>query len=160
MVDVACNDSEGSQRPSSGNRFFILASTVIRPVTTSTVVVAETCERPAMAVAASDGLSDVMAERTALRAMSFSRNVSRHTDNVARSNSAHKTTTGAMRANSTVACPLFLRRGVGRTIKYVVEHSVKEGTDFSGSTTCSSPCNEGEKRDRQKHQRNTAHYLT
>lgn len=78
----------------------------------STVVIAETCERPAIAVAASDGLSDVMAERAALRAMSFSRNVSRHTDNVARSKRAHNATSGAMRANSTVACPLSLRRGV------------------------------------------------
>lgn len=112
MVDVACNDSDGNQRPSRGNLFFILASTVMRPVTPSTVVVAETCERPAIAVAASDGLSDVIAERTALRAMSFRRNVSRHTDNVASSNRAHKTTRGAIKANSTVACPLSLRRGV------------------------------------------------
>jgi hypothetical protein len=44
--------------------------------------------------------------------MSFSRNVSRHTDNVARSKRAHNTTSGAIRANSTVACPLSLRRGV------------------------------------------------
>jgi hypothetical protein len=44
--------------------------------------------------------------------MSFSRNESRHTDNVARSNRAHNTTRGAIRANSTVACPLSLRRGV------------------------------------------------
>ena len=112
MVDVACNDSDGNQRPSRGNLFFLLASTVIRPVTPSTVVVAETCESRAMAVAASDGLSDVIAERTALRAMSFRRNVSRHTDNVARSNRAHNTTSGAIKANSTVACPLSLRRGV------------------------------------------------
>ena len=112
MVDVACNDSDGSQRPSRGNRFFILVSTVISPVALSTVVVAETCERSARAVAASDGLSDVMAERTALRAMSFSRNVSRHTDNVASSKRAHNTTRGAIKANSTVACPLSLWRGV------------------------------------------------
>ena len=85
---------------------------MMRPVTPSTVVVAETCESPAMAIAASDGLSDVIAERTALRAMSFSRNVSRHTDNVASSNSAHNTTSGAIRANSTVACPRLLRCGV------------------------------------------------
>ena len=111
IVDVACNDSDGNQRPSRGNRFFILASTMMRPVMPSTDVVAETCESPAMAVAASDGLSDVIAERTALRAMSFSRNVSRHTDNVARSNTAHNTTRGAINANSTVACPLSLRRG-------------------------------------------------
>ena len=112
MVDVACNVSDGNQRPSRGNRFFILASTVIRPVMPSTVVVAETCESRAMAVAASDGLSDVIAERTAPRAISFSRNVSRHTDNVARSKRAHNATSGAIRANSTVACPLSLRRGV------------------------------------------------
>ena len=112
MVDVACNVSDGSQRPSRGNRFFILASTVIRPTMSSTVVAAETCENTAMAVAASDGFSDVIAERAALRAMSFSRNVSRHTDNVARSKRAHNTTSGAIRANSTVACPLSLRRGV------------------------------------------------
>jgi hypothetical protein len=65
-----------------------------------------------MVVAASDGFSDVIADRTALRAMSFSRNVSRHTDSVTSSNSAHNTTSGAIRANSTVACPLSLRRGV------------------------------------------------
>jgi len=85
---------------------------MIRPVMPSTVVVAETCESPAMAVAASDGLSEVIAERTELRAMSFRRSVSRHTDNVASSNRAHKTTRGAIKANSTVACPLSLRRGV------------------------------------------------
>ena len=112
MVAVARNDSDGSQRPSKGNRFFILAVTVMRPVTSSTVVVAETWERSAMAVAASDGLSEVMADRAALRAMSFSRNVSRHTDNVATSNSAHSTTRGAINANSTVACPRPLWRGV------------------------------------------------
>ena len=112
MVDVACNDSDGSQRPSKGNRFFELVSTVTSPVDSSVVVTAETCESTAVASAASAGLSDVMAERTALRAMSFSRNVSRHTDNVARSNRTHNTTSGAIRANSTVACPLSLRRGV------------------------------------------------
>lgn len=112
MVDVACNVSDGNQRPSTGNRFFILASTVIRPVTPSTVVNAETSEITAMAVAASDGLSDVIADRTELRAMSFNRNVSRHTDNVARSKRAHNTTIGAIKANSTAACPLSLRRGV------------------------------------------------
>ena len=112
MVAVACSDSDGSQRPRRGNRFVELVSTVTSPVDSSVVVTAETCERSAIALAASDGLSDVMAERTALRAMSFSRNVSRHTDNVARINRTHNTTRGAIRANSTVACPLSLRRGV------------------------------------------------
>jgi len=126
MVAAACNDSDGSQRPSSGNRFCELAFTVTSPVNSSVVVTVETCESTAIALAASDGLSDVMAERTALRAMSFIRNVSRHTDNVARSNRTHNTIRGAIRANSTVACPLSLRCGVRCTIKYVVEDSVKE----------------------------------
>ena len=112
MVAVPCNDSDGSQRPRSGNRFFMVAFTVTSPVDSSVVVTAETCVRSAIALAASDGLSDVMAERTALRAMSFSRNVSRDTDNVASSNSAHNTTRGAINANSTVACPRWLGRGV------------------------------------------------
>ena len=112
MVAVPCNDSDGNHRPRSGNRFFTVTSTVTSPVSSSVVVLAETCERSAMAVAASDGLSDVIADLTALRAMSFSRNVSRHTDNVASSSSAHKTTRGAINANSTVACPRALWRGV------------------------------------------------
>ena len=112
MIAVACNDRDGNHFPSSGNLFFILASTVIRPVRSSTVVVAEACESTEMAVAASDGLSDVIADRTALRAISLNLNVSRHTDNVASSNNAHNTTSGAIRANSTVACPRLLRCGV------------------------------------------------
>ena len=112
MVTVPCSDSDGNQRPRSGNRFFIVASTVTSPVRSSDDVCAETCDRSVMAEAAADGLSDVMADRTALRAMSFSRKVSRHTDNVARSNRAHSTTSGAIKANSTVACPRPLRRGV------------------------------------------------
>ena len=112
MVADPCNDSDGSQRPRSANCFFMVAFTVTSPVDSSVVVTAETCERSAIAVAASDGLSDVMADRTALRAMSLSRNVSRDTDNVARSNSAHNTTSGAINANSTVACPRWLWRGV------------------------------------------------
>ena len=112
MVAVPCSDSDGSQRPSRGNRFFIETSTVTSPVRSSVVVLAETCDSSAMAVAASDGLSDVIADLTALRAMSFSRNVSRHTDNVASSSSAHNTTRGAINANSTVACPRPLRRGI------------------------------------------------
>ena len=112
MVAVPRNDSDGNQRPRSGNRFFIVTSTVISPVRSSVVVVAETCERSAMAVAASDGLSDVIADRTALRAMSFRRKVSRHTDKVASSKRAHNTTSGAINANSTVACPRLLWRGV------------------------------------------------
>ena len=87
MVAVPCSDSDGNQRPRSVNRFFMVAFTVTKPVASSVIVTAETCDRTAIAVAASDGLSDVMADRTALRAMSFSRNVSRHTDNVASSNS-------------------------------------------------------------------------
>ena len=112
MVAVPCNDSDGNQRPRSGNRFFIVAFTVTSPVRSSVIVTAETCERSAIAMAASDGLSDVMAERAALRAMSFSRNVSRQTDNVASSSSAHNTTSGAINANSTVACPRWLWRRV------------------------------------------------
>ena len=112
MVAAACNDSDGNQRPSRGNRFFIVAFTVTRPVASSAVVFAETCERSAMAVAASDGLSDVIADRTALRAMSFRRKVSRHTDKVASSKRADNTTSGAINANSTVACPRLLWRGV------------------------------------------------
>ena len=103
MVAVPCNASDGNHRPSSGKRFFMVASTVTSPVRSSVVVFAETCDRAAMAEAASDGLSDVMADRTELRAMSLSRNVSRHTDNVASSSRAHKTTSGAIKANSTVA---------------------------------------------------------
>lgn len=112
MVAVPCNDSDGNHRPRSGKCFFKETSTVTSPVRSSVVVLAETCDRTAMTVAASDGLSDVIADRTALRAMSFSRNVSRHTDNVASSNNAHNTTSGAINANSTVACPRPLWRGV------------------------------------------------
>jgi len=112
MVAVPCNESDGNQRPRSGNRFFMVATTVTMPVDSSVTVTAETYERSAMAVAASDGLSDVIADRTALRAMSFSRKVSRHTDNVASSNRAHNTTSGAIKANSTVACPRLLWCGV------------------------------------------------
>ena len=112
MVAVPGSDNDGNQRPRSGNRFFIVISTVTRPDESSAVVVAETSERSAMAAAAFDGLSDVMADRTALRAMSFRRKVSRHTDNVASSNRAHNTTSGAIKANSTVACPRPLWRGV------------------------------------------------
>ena len=112
MVAVPRNDSDGSQCPRSGNFFFMVAFTVTSPVDSSVFVTTATCDRSAIAVAASDGLSDVMADRTALRAMSFNRNVSRHTDNVASNNSAHNTTSGVINANSTVACPLSLRRGV------------------------------------------------
>jgi len=126
MVVVPCNDSDGNQRPRSGNRFFMVAFTVTSPVDSSVIVTADTWDRLAMAVAASDGLSEVMADRTALRAMSFSRNVSRHTDNVASSNSAHNTTSGAIKANSTVACPRPLWRCVRCAVEYVIEDSVKE----------------------------------
>ena len=112
MVAVPCSDNDGNQRPSRGNRFFIVTSTVTRPDESSAVVVAETPERSAITAAASDGSSDVMADRTALRAMSFRRKVSRHTDKVASNNRAHNTTSGAIKANSTVACPRLLWRGV------------------------------------------------
>ena len=112
MVAVPCNDNDGNQRPRSGNCFFIVVSTVTSPVSSSVDVWAVTRERSAMAVAASDGLSDVIADLTALRAMSFNRKVSRHTDSVASNNRAHNTTSGAINANSTVACPRHLRRGV------------------------------------------------
>lgn len=126
MVAVSWSDSDGSQRPRRGNCFFMVISTVTSPVDSSVIVTAETWDRSAMAVAASDGFSDVIADRTALRAMSFSRNVSRHTDNVASSNSAHNTTSGAIKANSTVACPRPLWRCVGCAVEYVIEDSVKE----------------------------------
>ena len=142
MVAVPCNDSVGNHRPRSGNCFFIVVSTMTSPVRSSVVVFAETCDRSAMAVAAFDGLSDVTADRTALRAMSFSHSVSRHTDNVASSNSAQSTTKGAINANSTVACPRLLRRGVRCTIKYVVKHGVKEGPNFSGSSASCGPCDD------------------
>ena len=63
MVAVPCNDSDGNQRPRSGNRFFMVAFTVTSPVRSSVIVTAETCDRSAMAVAASDGSSDVIADR-------------------------------------------------------------------------------------------------
>ena len=103
MDDVACNESEGNHFPSSGNLFFLVMSTVMIPVTSSVVVCAETCERSAIADIASTGLSDVIAERAALRAISLNLKVSRHTDSVASSNTAHNTTNGAISANSTVA---------------------------------------------------------
>ena len=142
MVEVPCRDNDGNHWPTMGTLFFIVMSTVTNPVDSSIVVAEETCERSAMAVAASDGLSDVIAERTALRAMSLSRKVSRHTDKVASSSTAHTTTNGVIRANSTVAWPLLLLLGTRRTAEDVIEDSVKQRTNFPGSSAGSCPSND------------------
>jgi hypothetical protein len=58
--------------------------------------------------------------------MSLRLKVSRLTDNVASSKTAHTTTNGVIRANSTVAWPLLLLLGNRRTAEYVIEDSVKQ----------------------------------
>ena len=116
----------GNQLPTRGNACARRASTLTSPFASLTTVVIWTLCNWANCCVAADGSSDVMAERTADLARSFSWRVDRQSDNVPRSTNAHIAIIGAMRANSTVACPRALRRWCRRTIENIGKDCVEE----------------------------------